>query len=59
MKKSKKMYRVAFAIGLILTPFVAISTPDSNFWFSGTMLVMLLIMFSLTFYAIRLEEHDQ
>jgi hypothetical protein len=61
MKKSKKMYWVAFITGLANVPFVIMMTPESlrNLWFSGSMLAMLITMIGFAVYAMRLEEEGR
>jgi len=57
MKKSKKMYWMAFIAGLANLPFVFMTSPENlrNLWFTVPMVVMLFTMFGLAVHAMRLE----
>lgn len=57
MKKSKKLYRVAFLIGIFLTPFVIIA--DRNVWLLLAVFAVLLVMVGLAWRAMYLEERGQ
>lgn len=58
MRKSTIMYRVAFGIGLILCPFVIIADMR-NLWWLGPIGVVMLVLFGIAFYAIKLEERGE
>jgi hypothetical protein len=61
MKKSKKVYWIAFIIGLANLPFVFMTSPENlrNLWFSGSMMFMLFLMIGFAVYAMRLENEGR
>jgi hypothetical protein len=61
MKKSKKMYRLALAIGLLICPVMIMTDRESlkNIWLVGILAAVTLVMVSIGFYAIKLEERGE
>ncbi len=61
MKKSKRMYRLGFAIGLITCPMVIFMNSESlrNIWFVSILSVVTITMISISAYAIKLEERGE
>ena len=61
MRKSTKMFRVAFAIGLLLCPFVIMMDRENlgNLWFVVPFGLTMLVMLGFTFYAFKLEERGE
>jgi hypothetical protein len=55
------MFRVAFGIGLMLCPFIALTDRESlrNLWWIIPIGVVMLIMFGIAFYAIHLEGRGE
>lgn len=58
MRKSTAMYRVAFGIGLTQAPFVIVADMR-NLWWLVPVCIVTLIMFGITFYAMRLEKRGE
>lgn len=61
MRKSTKMFRLASTIGILSLPFVIISDKESfrNLWWIGFISTIMLGVFGIAFYAIRLEERGE
>ena len=61
IKKSTRMYRTAFFIGLLFLPFVIIVDREilRNLWIMVPLGIALLSMIGCAFYALHLEEQGQ
>lgn len=59
--KSRKYYRYAFVVGLVLCPFAVFMDRElmRQWWFTLPFVVVMFTMFALAFKAIHLEERGE